>query len=293
VIRRTSSAVLAVLLLATAAVSACSPEHPPTATSTAPAAKFTNVPAIFNEVRFVWTAAPGIDLERGVAVAVRGYYESREMAQKSYDLQNVYPGFSRAVTYLQPDVGGGPEQANNPGPFIASSKKTDNGDYDGQPLWGNVHFRILSITQPHNDVQAIVCIDDKYLYAQLGPNDFAVRYVKPDFRLERVDLSDHAPRTGPPPPASPTAAQRGPLPAPLEDVFGPWHVQGLTMLPGLPWENPDGTVAKTTPGADEWTQQCHTDLPLPADQRTGAFPLKRDTPPPVEPASPGWPGPST
>jgi hypothetical protein len=287
VIRGATSAALAVTLLAVAALlPACSHAGPSApVTSTAPAAKFTNVPAVLDQLRFVWTAAPGIDLETGVAVAVRGYYESRQMAELTADMGNVYPGFDRAVTYRQQSSD--PDQGNNPSPFIPLHVlASDDSMHLGKPLWGNVHFRVLSITQPHNDVQAIVCIDDSYLYTQLAEADFQIRDPRPDFRLERIDLSND-PNSRP----SPPALQRGPLPAPVVDVFGPWHVDGLSMGPNLPWVERDGTYTKTTPGAEQWTQQCHTDLPLPADQRRGAFPLKRDTPPPIEPFAPGWPGP--
>jgi hypothetical protein len=249
--QRFSAALAATLLAVAALLPACSSDHSEApASSTAPAARFTNVPAALNEPKFVWSAAPGIDLETGVAVAVRGYYESCEMAQKTFDLRNVYPGFFRALTYVQPEISASREQDNNPGPFISPSRKIDGGDYQDQPLWGNMRVRILSITKPADDMQAIVCFNPDYVYVQLAASSYSVEYAKPHLWLERLDLSDHDPRSGAHPPASPTGPERGPLPAPL-DVFGPGHVQGLSVLEGLPWNNPHGSSTKTTPGFED------------------------------------------
>jgi hypothetical protein len=283
--QRFRAALAATLLAGAVLMPACSRNDASTpSTSTAPAARFANVPAVLDELRFVWTAAPGIDLETGVAVAVRGYYESREMAELTADMNNVYPGFDRAVTYRQQTAN--PDQGNNPSPYIRPhALGADDSLQLRKPVWGNVHFRVLSLSQPHQDVQAIVCIDDSYRYLQLGANDFELRDPRPWFRLERIDLSNH-PDSSP----GPTGPQRGPLPAPLVDVFGPWHVEGLSMSSDLSWVERDGSLTKTTPGVEQWTQQCKSDLPLPAP---GAFPLKRDTAPPVEPAAPGWPGPAS
>lgn len=287
---RTSRWLALPLIVAAAVLSSCAPTHPAPAPPTTAAAQFPHWPAVMNEVRFVWTAAPDVDLESDVVVAIRAYYESRELAELTQDLDNVYPGFYRAVSFLQPTLSPDRAQDNNPGPFVGVFRPPKPEDHR-EPLWGNVHFRILSLSQPHADTQAIVCINADYLYKQTAPNQYVLIEPTPFFRLERLDVSDRDPRTGPHPPASPTLPQRGPQPAPLEDVFGPWHVQGMSLAPGLRWYGPDGTLADT-PGADGWTRQCRDGVPLPVDQRPGAFPPRRDTPPPFQPAVPGWPGPT-
>ena len=64
------------------------------------------------------------------------------------------------------------------------------------------------------------------------------------------------------------------------------------MGPGLSWEDPRHSFAKHPLVSRNGPDNATPTWPLPADQEPGAYPLKRDTPPLVEPAAPGWPGPS-
>lgn len=47
-----------------------------------------------------WSAAPGLDLLQGVAVPVRGYLESRFLAESTGDINDVYAGFQRRFTRM-------------------------------------------------------------------------------------------------------------------------------------------------------------------------------------------------
>ena len=50
-----------------------------------------------SDLRVQWDAEPGIDLLTGVAVPVRAYLESSDLAQYTGNLDDAYPGFTRAV----------------------------------------------------------------------------------------------------------------------------------------------------------------------------------------------------
>lgn len=102
-----------------------------------------------------------------------------------------------------------------------------------------------------------------------------------------MDFSDRDPRVGARPPVSPTAAQRGPLPAPVDDVFGPWYITAASRVQGMQWYHPDGHSTRD-PDAVAPEHQCRTEILPSASQAPGPI---RKTPPPVQAPVPvpGWP----
>ena len=279
-------AVVSASFMTSACTSSPTPPPPKPSTTTLP-----NWPPLANGLRFVWSAENGIDLTSGLAVPVRAYFESKWLAEHANTLAVTYPGFSRAVTYKKWQSGSLVDvRINNPSPILDSPMAGGGQDYRQQPLFGNVDERIMQITPVADEFEVIVCRIQDYFYVQTGSDQYTLwsNQVDNRFNLERIDLSNHDPRSGPNPPPSPTAPQRGPLPAPLADVFGPWHVTGWTADGELTWNAPDGSSTSTA-NYQQLQQQCLADVPIPDNQRPGAFPATRTTPPAIQPATPGWP----
>jgi hypothetical protein len=139
--------------------------------------------------------------------------------------------------------------------------------------------------------------------SQLVPWGFesAKQGFDPDFTnmaVWRIEFSDKDARAGAPP-TSPQSVQQGPLPAPRDDVFGPWFVTGASTVgswsgsdfPGLQSGTPEYDQRLHEAQATEETmrQQCLSRYPLNAEQRKAIATTVIDSPPPVKPAFPGWP----
>ena len=105
-------------------------------------------------------------------------------------------------------------------------------------------------------------------------------------KVWRVELTDSPPVAGAP--AMATAAQRGPGPAPVDDVFGPWRISGasddswgtLITLESVPFGRPGGV---------DRISECSDRMPQWRTERDAIIKRVLDTPPTAEPASPGWP----
>ena len=124
----------------------------------------------------------------------------------------------------------------------------------------------------------------------------------PDFhnmKVWRIEFSDHDPRTGAAAPPSPPLPQRGPLPAPQTDVFGPWFVTGAEWVsmwsdydhPGLVPGSKEASerFAEARAQEDAMRQQCLERYPLNAEQRAKQAKTVLVAPPQTEAADPGWP----
>jgi hypothetical protein len=100
--------------------------------------------------------------------------------------------------------------------------------------------------------------------------------------VRQVELTQDDPRVGPNPPAAVTIPQRGPLPAPTEDVFGNWFVTGAGSSFWGPKNDPRSL-------RHDLEERCEAAMPTPAAERIAMMTGFKDQPPPHGEAIPGWP----
>ncbi|WP_142282774.1 hypothetical protein [Mycobacterium aquaticum] len=257
---------------------------------------FPNWPPEANEFRFHWSAAPGIDLDNGPAVALRAYVESyRLVGLTGGDTSVVYPGFGRAT----PDNAG---EATKHGqlfqlqyvrPKTRAEAEKNGWTYVARQIYGYQPTHLLSLVPQGDGYRATVCLglysvftstDDpnKYLSTNTESASGPLRYAD-GVEIWRVELTDHDPRVGDAP-GSPAVAQRGPLPGPTDDVFGRWFITGSSSgLWGLVGEAEDVDPA-------EVRQQCGEAMPDDVGARIAMSTGLHDSPPPHGDPIPGWPG---
>jgi hypothetical protein len=282
--------------------SACdkSPElsAPPKTTSALPPPLYPNYPNEANDFRFHWSAAPGVDLDTGPAVALRAYVESYRLAGFAFgDLSVVYPGFMRAT----PESTG---TSTEPGNLLQlwDVRPRTRADYEASGLkyverqvYGYQPTHILNLQPQDDGYRATVClglysvyrtVDDdpsKYFSTIADADTGQLRYGdRQIIEIWRVELTDGESRTDNAP-AEPAGPQRGPLPAPIEDVFGPWFITGNSASvwgPSGKGENID------TP---EVRKQCEDAMPDDAAARMAMATGFHDAPPPHGAPIPGWP----
>lgn len=231
------------------------------------------------EFRAIWSAGPGIDLLRGPAVPLRAYLESTLLTTFTGSIDDVYPGFDRAVLPNAPKS-----------PVISEWDRWPSlNTRQQEPLFGSFTSHILRVDRIDRDVTAIVC-----------GYDYAVAERAEGGRF--VSLAQSAAKRGLPNPGvgvtlvkmkAPDAVQNPALPpqrgayaAPSDDVFGGWQVTGFlnvfaVALPGFDHEWPTFDTDRT---------ECVTSAPDDAARRTflinGSHP-RTDFPTAV--ADPGWP----
>jgi hypothetical protein len=259
----------------------------------APKPTFANWPQALSDFRFRWSAEPGIDLVSGPAVPLRAYLESYRIAQLTKDLGATYPGFERAVPAPLPP----PYSASTRAELVAIRPAPDAEPFGPpKPFYGNEYFHVLEVTQIEGGYRAYVCDG---LYKMFRPAEQPGKYESVTRVESRTGLDDvggimvwRVEFTDTPPvpsaPAMGTAPQKGPNPAPIGDVFGPWRITGTSdgawgtqIVPeSVPFSKVDG-VARVSHCSDKV-----------ADTRDGQEAFMKgevDTPPATEPAEPGWP----
>lgn len=233
------------------------------------------------EDRVVWSAEPGIDLLTGAAVAVRAYVESVVVAETGGDIGYAYPGFTRAVPPNAPE--GQPDSARDRRPNT-EHPLTDR-------VVGTGRYHILRIDSAGRQVTAVVCGWGYGEALDLGNGTYGSKNTAPAtdpaaglaLRWVRMTAPEHSPS----PTTPPLPPQQGPAPAPADDVFGSWRIDGyLTADPTM----------KTNLDAAEWpsesadAQSCVDRAPDPLERRlhllNGAHP-RADFP--TLPPYPGWP----
>ena len=96
----------------------------------------------------------------------------------------------------------------------------------------------------------------------------------------QIDLIQRDPRIGPSLPP-----QRGPAPAPEQDVFGDWWFTGASYSS---WGSSNDRTAIDFP-PPELTKRCEDAMPLPEAERLAMMTGFKDQPPPHGEAIPGWP----
>jgi hypothetical protein len=288
---RRISVVIAVVAAATV-FSGChaqSSDTPPTA-DTAPRQLYPNWPPLLNDFRFHWTAAPGIDITTGPAMVVRAYLEAYNTAWFTLNPDNVFPGFHRATPENQNPAGDFLWQLVHIRPLGRGYTKTAK---DARPHFGYQALHFLELTPIENGFRAVLCSGDyaHFVESTARPGKFVSiganeETAQPDGEDDsgvyptQVELTQREPRIGPNPPP-----QRGPAPAPDQDVFGNWFFTGASSSY---WGPGSDRNAGEFPSAD-LKQRCEAAMPTPAAERIAMMTGFKDQPPPHGDAIPGWP----
>jgi hypothetical protein len=224
------------------------------------------------DYRVVWSAEPGIDLLSGPAVVVRAYEESIIGAVSGGSADFLYPGFERAA----------PRDAPPPAPRWPGA-----GNADRHPQVGTDRYHILRIEPAGANIIAVYCSWGYGTADDLGDGKYG-EHSPQNPGYDAVAAMWIA-LTPPPNGASPLPPQKGPAPAPADDVFGGWRV--AQRLPGLPG---DTRVPSEWPTMIDDINTCVATAPDPPDRRLF---LTHGTHPrsdfPTLPPFPGWPAAST
>jgi hypothetical protein len=298
-------AVMAVLFGLTACHSAPAPPPP----SPTPTAQPANWPQNLNDFRFRWSADQGFPLDTGWAVPLRAYLESMQVINYTRNLDAGYPGLKRATPEQVEEFSSEWQKLPLAQRDIRSSVGRVDVDNPDHRFVGNEDLRILKAEPIPSGFRAFVCDATYAVFKGSADSRLAPLYIDsvtngadPDLynmAVWRIEFSDEDPRAGAPPPPSPQSAQEGPLPAPRDDVFGPWFVTGSSLI--SEWFNSDSPeLQRGTPEYDQrlheaqateeaMRQQCLAQYPLNAEQRKAIATTVIDAPPTVKPAFPGWP----
>lgn len=267
----------------------CSESTPPQQDSNSANAEqtFPNWPATLNNFRFRWSAAEGIDLTSGPAVPLRAFMESNQLIYKTLSITAAYPGYQRAVPYPPWKLG-----TNWPSVYKIDNPNDVELRNRDQIEFGNRYYRIMQITPQGNGFRAVVCWfaparyarTDDGRYELLGP----AYHQQPEPDLHAVDFTQRDPRSGPNPPPPPAGPQEGPLPAPVDDVFSNWIFTAVSLSQLTWWYNNGQDSTDIPPEYKPLKQRCAAEMPVP-EALHGLQPRILETPPPTEPAFPGWP----
>ncbi|EFV12453.1 hypothetical protein [Segniliparus rugosus] len=280
------------------------------------------LPEQFKDLRFVWTAEPGVDLVNGPMVPIRAYEESVLLRVWSGREQGAYLGFDRAVP-LKGWHEGDPTEWLDLRPHIPrnldSASKEEKEEFE--TAHGGVGFEHVLTLAPTEDGgwAAVVCFGGySLLYKQpdgkwsqrkwWNPSNPGVEdspeQAPPDAGWGGVYRISVKAGQASPPSASKQSAQEGPLPAPQGDVFADWTVTGrIGFSPTYrrdlagSW-SPEYSSAWSDGswGKEDWRrahEECMAKAPDPRDVRVrwlvsehdGPYPFPDPLPAPV----PGWP----
>ena len=291
--QRASTAVVVAAVCA-----ACSPDSPSPPTSTAPPNSnqlFPNWPTSLNEFRFHWSADPNIDMTTGPAVPIRAYLESYYVASVTASLGNVYPGFLRSTPENDDLDGHYVTQLAHIRPLNGVSATPE----DVVAHFGYMPFHIMSLDRVAEGFRAIVCQGQyaDFVNSEVQPGKFVSTSVNQKtgeiqgevgvagVAVHRIELTEHDPRVGPNAPLAVTAPQRGPAPAPDQDVFGNWFFTGASSSFWGPIDASDPERVSTP----ELERQCSDRMPQTEAGRVAMMTGFKDQPPPHGDAIPGWP----
>ena len=274
------------------------PPPPAQSTSALPAPLFANYPAEANEFRFQWSAAQGIDLETDPAVAVRAYLESIRLAAfAGGDPTVVYPGFLRATPENKgvSSQTGSLVQLQYVRPRTRAEYEANGWKYVPQQVYGYQPTHVLDLVPQADGYRATVCLgaysvyrtaaDDRSKYFSTAADEITGQLTygeRQAVQIWRVELTDKNLRVGNAP-AAPPIPQAGPMPAPVDDVFGRWFITGANASV---W-GPIGELEEfDTP---EIRQRCEDAMPDDAAARLAMATGFHDRPPPHGDPIPGWP----
>lgn len=292
-----------IILLVALLLSACVPNDAPTPedntstqSSSASLPMFVNWPKQVENFRFRWSAAEGTDLQTGPAVALRAYVESyRLVGMMGGDVSVVYPGFLRATPENSPEAKerGDLVQLQYVRPRTRAELERNGWTYREKQVFGYQPTHVLDLVPDGEGYRATVCLglysvfeaadDGSGQYISVNADTETGRPRYPDgIEVWRVDLTDRDPRANQST-AAPTTPQAGPLPAPVDDVFGPWFVTGFSA--NL-W-GPLGDVEDVD--TQEVRAQCADAMPDDAAARSAMSTGVHAAPPPHGDPVPGWP----
>ncbi|MBP1823019.1 hypothetical protein [Mycobacterium sp. OAE908] len=221
------------------------------------------------QVRVVWSAEPGVDLLTGPAVVVRAFQESGTGVTFGGSEDFLYPGYAHVL----PPPGTPP-----PAPHYPHNPRANI-----HPLVGTDRYHILRIEPSGANLVAVYCGWFYGVADDLGDG----RYGTDDPNRRPTDTVGvfRLALTPPPPGSAPLPPQKGPAPAPVDDVFGGWKITesmaAAAYLHGPPPQWP--TMVDDT-------NQCQAKAPDTREHRlflsAGVHP-RSDYP--TLPAFPGWP----
>jgi hypothetical protein len=173
-------------------------------------------------------------------------------------------------------------------PFTATPK-------DAVPDFGYEALHFLELTPIGNGYRAIVCSGDyaEVVASRSRPGNFVSIGVsdkdgQPYARgssgvnVNQVELTQHDPRVGSSPAALQTVPQRGPLPAPDQDVFG----NGFITAAGSSFWGPKNDPKSFRHDLED---RCEAAMPTPEAERVAMLTGFKDQPPPHGEPVPGWP----
>lgn len=289
-------AAMTVLLLAV--LGGCThQDHDSAATTSGPVTDAPKIPftGLTQDLRFRWTAEPGIDLVTGPAAVIRAYRESFTLGGLMADPAYYYPGFDSAVP--RKDYSTDNYAAR---PLVKGEEDlVSSGFQTTTPIVGTWRQHILSLTgDAANGYTALVCSwdyatgiqqpDGTYRYANRLPPK-APGTVTPQIGTRVYLVTLTPPSATQPNPA--TTPQRGSSPNPTTNVFGGWKIalgmdyKSATIVPPIRW--PEDAYQHDF-------NTCVAKAPDSYEKRrfylTGEHP-KADFP--TLPADPGWPAAGT
>lgn len=267
----------------------------PAQTPQAKVGQFPNWPTQFDNFRFHWYAAPGIDLTTGPAVAIRAYVESYNLAVISADDHTpLYPGFLEATPSNLPQANGTPIELTSVRPDTRALPASLDDAAPGntpQEYFGYQPSYLLKLERVADTYQAIVCEGNYATFRRDETRPGKYRSVITDSQtgalqfgewqsvsVRRIELADHHPGG-----ADTLAAQYGPMPAPAVNVFGRWFI---TSASRSLWGPSGQGIRVATP---ELQQQCNGHMPDDAAVRKAMYTGFHDEPPPHGDPIPGWP----
>ncbi|MBE5438696.1 hypothetical protein [Mycobacteroides abscessus] len=266
------------------------PKHDPGLTTPAATSKFPNWPVKLDNFRFRWSAEPGIDLFTGPAVPVRAYLESHRTGDYTLEPTAVYPGFDEAVA---PGPKRPEEQAVTDFQLqnIRPNTPYDSAYKPSDGVYGNEYFHVLELSEIKDGYRAYVCDgyykvfqdhNGKYIPISTGGKPDTVKLGPTGVKVWRIEFTGHLSTDS-------VLQQKGPNPAPLDNVFGDWRITGADS-DGYwgSWKQKSETDPRDAEVMDRLTR-CGNLMPDNAQQRADYYTGERDTLPPVEPAVPGWP----
>ncbi|WP_142282775.1 hypothetical protein [Mycobacterium aquaticum] len=244
------------------------------------------------------------DLATGWAVPLRAYLESFLINGYMNNLDGGYPGFQRAAP--EAVERGSHEWSELPNSVKRLRGSVEFGDEHLRVI-GNEDLHVLRVEPLAHGFRAFVCDATFNVYKQAGDSKQVLPLylassaaTNADFhnmRVWRTEFSNQGFLAGGA--DAPTVPQRGPLPAPQADVFGPWYVTGSERV--SLWSDHDHPDVKPgSPEAEQYfhdaqtredgmREECLIHYPLNAAERTKRATTVLDGLPTVQPAIPGWP----
>lgn len=253
-----------------------------------------NWPALLDDFRFHWSADPTIDLTSPPASVVRAYVESYSIVNYTFNAANSYLGFDRAT----------PENESTESEHflwqLIRVRPLGDGALsrpeDARPQFGYQPLHVLELTPTDNGYRAVLCSGDyaRFVPSSTQPGKFAsvvfneelgttVPIDNPGVGVRLVELAQRDRSAGSTAPTTPMSPQEGPLPAPIDDVFGDWSVTGSSTT----FWGPNDRFVDI---ASQYQERCEAAMPDAPEVRRNLMSGLRSEPPAPGQAVPGWPG---